>query len=153
MIIYMFSFSIYSYFYSSYSCFYSSYLCVFIHHFFMFLVNTSSVFFHHNLVLPSSVIVSFLAVASSSMIAFVCLSSPLFVSLYLCPFLCLSNLSGVSCSRCVQGSTYQEIFTCLISKISHFYPAALKGSGVLSYPERAGGRAAGQKAPLTLSRP
>ena len=24
---------------------------------------------------------------------------------------------------------------------THFYPAALKGSGVLSYPERAGGRA------------
>ena len=25
-----------------------------------------------------------------------------------------------------------------------FYPAALKGSGVLSYPERAGGRAGGR---------
>ena len=37
-----------------------------------------------------------------------------------------------------------------------FYPAALKGSGVLSYPERAGGRAGGRQgrqAPLTLSRP
>ena len=33
-----------------------------------------------------------------------------------------------------------------------FYPAALKGSGVLSYPERAGGRQ-GRQAPLTLSRP
>ena len=31
---------------------------------------------------------------------------------------------------------------------SHFYPAALKGSGVLSYPERAGGRAAGQTSPV-----
>ena len=29
-----------------------------------------------------------------------------------------------------------------------FYPAALKGSGVLSYPERAGGRAAGQTSPV-----
>ena len=28
--------------------------------------------------------------------------------------------------------------------ISSFYPAALKGSGVLSYPERAGGRAGGR---------
>ena len=27
---------------------------------------------------------------------------------------------------------------------SHFYPAALKGSGVLSYPEQAGGRAGGR---------
>ena len=38
----------------------------------------------------------------------------------------------------------------------YFYPAALKGSGVLSYPERAGGRAGGRQgrqAPLTLSRP
>ena len=26
----------------------------------------------------------------------------------------------------------------------YFYPAALKGSGVLSYPERAGGRAGGR---------
>ena len=34
----------------------------------------------------------------------------------------------------------------------YFYPAALKGSGVLSYPERAGGRQ-GRQAPLTLSRP
>ena len=41
-----------------------------------------------------------------------------------------------------------------------FYPAALKGSGVLSYPERAGGRAdgraggrQGRQAPLTLSCP
>ena len=37
-----------------------------------------------------------------------------------------------------------------------FYPAALKGSGVLSYPERADGRAGerqGRQAPLTLSRP
>ena len=34
----------------------------------------------------------------------------------------------------------------------HFYPAALKGSGVLSYPEQAGGRQ-GRQAPLTLSRP
>ena len=33
-----------------------------------------------------------------------------------------------------------------------FYPAALKGSRVLSYPERAGGRQ-GRQAPLTLSRP
>ena len=33
-----------------------------------------------------------------------------------------------------------------------FYPAALKGSGVLSYPEQAGGRQ-GRQAPLTLSRP
>ena len=33
-----------------------------------------------------------------------------------------------------------------------FYPAALKGSGVLSYSERAGGRQ-GRQAPLTLSRP
>ena len=33
----------------------------------------------------------------------------------------------------------------------HFHPAALKGSGVLSSPERAGGRA-GRQAPLTLSR-
>ena len=33
-----------------------------------------------------------------------------------------------------------------------FHPAALKGSGVLSYPKRAGGRQ-GRQAPLTLSRP
>ena len=32
--------------------------------------------------------------------------------------------------------------------LSRFYPAALKGSGVLSYPERAGGRAAGQTSPV-----
>ena len=32
--------------------------------------------------------------------------------------------------------------------VSCFYPAALKGSGVLSYPERAGGRAAGQTSPV-----
>ena len=35
---------------------------------------------------------------------------------------------------------------------TRFYPAALKGSGVLSYPERAGGRQ-GRQTPLTLSRP
>ena len=29
-----------------------------------------------------------------------------------------------------------------------FYPVALKGSGVLSYPERAGGRVAGQTSPV-----
>ena len=28
--------------------------------------------------------------------------------------------------------------------ITHFYPAALKGSGVLSYPERTDGRAGGR---------
>ena len=38
------------------------------------------------------------------------------------------------------------------SEFEIFLPAALKGSGVLSYPERAGGRQGGQ-APLTLSRP
>ena len=44
--------------------------------------------------------------------------------------------------------------------IGVFYPAAFKGSGVLSYPERADGRAGGRavgrqgrQAPLTLSRP
>ena len=31
---------------------------------------------------------------------------------------------------------------------SFYYPAALKGSGVLSYPEQAGGRAAGQTSPV-----
>ena len=36
--------------------------------------------------------------------------------------------------------------------VNCFYPAALKGSGVLSSPERAGGRQ-GRQAPLTLSRP
>ena len=40
----------------------------------------------------------------------------------------------------------------LLLFFNHFYPAALKGSGVLSYPERAGGRQ-GRQAPLTLSRP
>ena len=42
------------------------------------------------------------------------------------------------------------------SHLVHFYPAALKGSGVLSYPGRAGGWAGGwqgRQAPLTLSRP
>ena len=34
----------------------------------------------------------------------------------------------------------------------NFYPAGLKGSGVLSSPERAG-RRQGRQAPLTLSRP
>ena len=33
-----------------------------------------------------------------------------------------------------------------------FYPTTLKGSGVLSYPERVGGPQ-GRQAPLTLSRP
>ena len=34
---------------------------------------------------------------------------------------------------------------CTIIKVgSAFYPAALKGSGVLSYPERADGRAGGR---------
>ena len=36
--------------------------------------------------------------------------------------------------------------------VANFYPATLKGSGVLSSPERAGGRQ-GRQAPLTLSRP
>ena len=40
----------------------------------------------------------------------------------------------------------------LMTATAIFYPAALKGSGVLSYPERAGGRQ-GRQAPLTLSRP
>ena len=38
-----------------------------------------------------------------------------------------------------------------VTKI-RFYPAALKGSGVLSSPERAGGRE-GRQAVLTLSHP
>ena len=40
----------------------------------------------------------------------------------------------------------------IVNVKTHFYPAALKGFGVLSYPERAGGRQ-GRQAPLTLSRP
>ena len=36
--------------------------------------------------------------------------------------------------------------------VTPLYPAALKGSGVLSYPERTGGRQ-GRQAPLILSRP
>ena len=40
----------------------------------------------------------------------------------------------------------------MISLGCYFYPAALKGSGVLSSPEGAGGRQ-GSQAPLTLSRP
>ena len=35
-----------------------------------------------------------------------------------------------------------------VTNFKRFYPAALKGSGVLSYPERAGGRAAGQTSPV-----
>ena len=43
-------------------------------------------------------------------------------------------------------------FAALETSLTNFYPAALKGSGVLSYHERAGGRQ-GRQAPLTLSRP
>ena len=39
-----------------------------------------------------------------------------------------------------------------IEEVPYFYHAALKGPGVLSYPERAGERQ-GRQAPLTLSRP
>ena len=47
--------------------------------------------------------------------------------------------------------TYGRVFSRLIHLINSnitFYPAVLKGSGVLSYPERAGGRAAGQTSPV-----
>ena len=39
-----------------------------------------------------------------------------------------------------------------LNSLLNFYPAALKGSGVLSYPERAAGGRQGRQAPLTLSR-
>ena len=58
------------------------------------------------------------------------------------------------------GMVMRYFFLFVCSLQFAFYPAALKGSGVLSYPERAGGRAdgraggrQGRQAPLTLSRP
>ena len=50
---------------------------------------------------------------------------------------------------CFHLSLYFDICNNICLDTSyHFYPAALKGSGVLSYPERAGGRAAGQTSPV-----
>ena len=48
---------------------------------------------------------------------------------------------------------YFLVFSCMCMQARYrpvppFYPAALKGSGVLSYPERADGRAAGQTSPV-----
>ena len=80
----------------------------------------------------------------------------------------ISPCPSVSPSVCGQNRVHSVSPTILAGSISYlhilssnfrrcvaykgFYPAALKGSGVLSSPERAG-RRQGRQAPLTLSRP
>ena len=44
----------------------------------------------------------------------------------------------------IYGLVQERLDSSALAVKLHFYPAALKGSGVLSYPERVGGRTGGR---------
>ena len=48
----------------------------------------------------------------------------------------------------VRPSVHLSVRLSVRLSLSPFYPAALKGSGLLSSPERAGGQAAGETSPV-----